>query len=155
MSDSSESSLSLLTSRQLEALRGIHRGLAVKEIASEMQLSVRGVEHHLRDARRTLGANSSRAAARAVFGDYGFSTEAQPQFPAASKLGQSEGSPGEANRFSDRLLRAFTEGKTINDLTAYQRLSRIGWLAIAFLMAAGLFMGGVGLLNGIIERFPH
>ncbi len=53
-----------LTDRQRECLRLIHSGLEVKEIARELGIGPSAVVERLRAARKTLGVDSSRQAAR-------------------------------------------------------------------------------------------
>ena len=56
-----------LTSRQLEVLRGVARGLTDKEIASELSLSPRTVEMHVARALAALEcANRAEAVRKAV-----------------------------------------------------------------------------------------
>ena len=56
-----------LTSRQLDVLRGVARGLTDKEIASELSLSPRTVEMHVARALAALEcANRAEAVRKAV-----------------------------------------------------------------------------------------
>jgi DNA-binding CsgD family transcriptional regulator len=57
-----------LTERQRECLRLVFRGFEVKEIARELDLSPTAVVERLRGARRALGVESSREAARLLAG---------------------------------------------------------------------------------------
>jgi DNA-binding CsgD family transcriptional regulator len=85
MSGSSEA----LSEREKETLRLLLTGHDVKSIASSLGLSVHTVNERLREARRKLGASSSRQAAR-VFADLeqrdpDFSV--RPNFPVDKKFG--------------------------------------------------------------------
>ena len=60
-----------LSERQRECLLLLGSGLAPKEVASHLDLSVETVHAHLKAARRTLGVSTSREAARQLAADHG------------------------------------------------------------------------------------
>ena len=55
-----------LSEREKETLRFLVNGHDAKSIARELGLSIHTINERLRDARRKLGASSSREAARAL-----------------------------------------------------------------------------------------
>lgn len=73
-----------LSDRQKQILRLLLQGHDAKSLAQLLQLSVHTVNEHLRDARRTLGASSSRAAARLLAEAEGRS---DPKFIGDEKFG--------------------------------------------------------------------
>jgi DNA-binding CsgD family transcriptional regulator len=93
-----------LSEREKETLRLLLGGHDIKSIAAGLGLSVHTVNERLRDARRKLGASSSRQAARiladAEQGGPNFSGD--PNFSADKQSGVASATVGAANREHSR-----------------------------------------------------
>lgn len=144
-----------LSDRQRECLLLIRAGLAPKEIARRLDLSVETVNAHLKAARRVLGVGSSREAARLVPVDDGQQSMGNQDLGMAATGGQrstAEFETGETDAAVDQRVDEVSDSWTasapgrarhgrripiaagrLNDLSPLQRI-----LAIAILLAAGV-----------------
>jgi DNA-binding CsgD family transcriptional regulator len=102
-----------LSEREKETLRLLLGGYDIKSIAADLGLSVHTVNERLREARRKLGASSSRQAAR-ILGQVeqgGPNVFADPSFSADKESGVVGATPGSAN--DGRSFRAPGRGHSI------------------------------------------
>lgn len=173
-----------LTERQRECLRLVQAGHEVKEIARELGIGPSAVVERLRAARKTLGVDSSRIAARMLAHEEGNATYIRhvdmPSWLAdeaqtAALLGPSrtEGS-GDAHR--DRVMETAATFETLpiflparrfpwplrtreqasNDLTPNERLAISVSLTVIFTVAASVSIIAVILLmQFLIELARH
>ena len=173
-----------LTERQRECLRLVHQGHEVKEIARALGIGPSAVVERLRAARKTLGVESSRLAARMLAHEEGSATYIRhvdmPSWladepPAAALLAPSRTEGGEAAH-RDRVMEAAatfeplppflpasrfpwplrTGEHTSNDLTPTERLVMSVSLTVVFTIAASLSVIAVILLmQFLIELAKH
>lgn len=156
-----DSAIDRLSERQRACLRAYAGGFSIKEIARQQDLTVDGVQYHLREARRLLEVGSSREAARMLTarepGDYTQSVAEQKQsLPgedhAASVVAVGPGSLP----FWRQLLWPYpTPGNEINDLNARQRLTIMMARVVLILTALGIALLGVAAANWVFLSLPH
>jgi DNA-binding CsgD family transcriptional regulator len=143
-------SIDQLTARQRDCLRLVARGMSSKEIALELGISHLTVDGYLKEAVRILGADSRRAAARALVES---GTETPPQNlgaepPGIAETVQSEPfSPQDRSEAQPRFrVPVLRQGRQSNDLQPLQRLTWILGLAMVMLIAVANFLNGLGAL---------
>ncbi len=173
-----------LTERQRECLRLVHHGQEVKEIARALGIGPSAVIERLRAARKTLGVESSRLAARMLAHEEGSATYIRhvdmpswlaDEAPAAALLAPSR-TEGEGEAHWDRVMEAAatfeplpiflptrsfpwplrTREQASNDLTSTERLVMSVSLTVVFTIAASLSVIAVILLmQFLIELAKH
>jgi DNA-binding CsgD family transcriptional regulator len=174
-----------LTERQKECLRLVAHGLEVKEIARELDLSPTAVIERLRGARRVLGVESSREAARrlAVYQEAVINIRhvdmPQPVADMAYPLPSSAASKGIDGTEGPYRLQEVSapfatldpsvaaetrswswpwrgKGVRSNDLTSSQRLLASGGLTIAVALAVAiLLIAVVQLMSFLLQISRH
>lgn len=173
-----------LTERQRECLRLVHAGHEVKEIARELGIGPSAVVERLRAARKTLGVESSRLAARMLAHEEGNTTYIRhvdmPSWladePPAAAFSVPSRTDGERDAYRDRVMEAAatfealpifpptrrfpwplrTKEQASNDLTATERLAMSVSLTVVFTIAASLSVIAVILLmQFLIELAKH
>lgn len=173
-----------LTERQRECLRLVQSGHEVKEIARELGIGPTAVVERLRAARKTLGVDSSRQAARMLAIEEGVPTYtrhvdmpawlAEPAETAPMLFPSTAESAGDADR--DRVKEATatfeamplfltprgipwplrTRERATNDLTSTERLVMSVSLTVVFTVAASLSIIAVILLmQFLLELAKH
>ncbi len=173
-----------LTERQRECLRLVHHGHEVKEIARALGIGPSAVVERLRAARKTLGVESSRLAARMLAHEEGNATYirhvdmpswlADEGTTAALQAPSRTEGEGEARR--DRVMepaaifeplpifipaRRFpwplrTREQASNDLTPTERLEMSVSLTVVFTIAASLsIIAVIMLMQFLTELAKH
>lgn len=173
-----------LTERQKECLRLIVRGFEAKEAARELGISPTAVVERLRSARRVLGVETSREAARLLAAAEGsginrWRVDMPPEladvpYPLPTELSNGGASPNER-----LLLREVSapfvvadpaapsrphglpvpwrrRGARDNDLTSIERLMASGGLTIAIAVCFAIILAAVvQLMTFLIQMSRH
>jgi len=132
-------SITDLSARQKQCLRGTYNNLSAKEIGIELGLSPHTVNEHLRDARRLLGVARSMEAARMLVAAEG------DKRIVPDPIGVELASLGNDVDGADRIDAA----RNRYNLTILQRIGIVLAIAVGAVALAGALIVGADAINRI------